>query len=133
VEKKLDGTLREIADHLGFLGYESEVQEGKKNPYVYLRHLRNPNLVLDLFGGAVKCVAFYGLSEEGLKLPSEFLGLLLELNQRANVLKFYTDDDSLVLELVFPHEYSKTSFGAYWSCVESDFRLIDGRLGPFLK
>jgi hypothetical protein len=133
-ENKLDKTLREMGDHLGFLGYESEVKEGKLHPYLFLRHLRNPNFAMDLFGGAVKCVAFFKLSGEGLSKPPELLTLLAEVNQRANALKFYTDEDSLVLELVFPHEYSKTSFGSYWSLVESDFRLIsDGRFVPFLE
>ena len=132
--EKLDQTLREIGDHLGFLGYESEVKEGKLHPYLYLRHLRNPNLIMDLFGGAVKCTAYFKLSADGLLKSPELLSLLAELNQRANALKFYTDDDSFVLELVLPHEYSKTSFGSYWSLVESDFRLIaDGRVAPFLE
>ncbi len=133
-ENKLDPILREIADHLGFLGYESDVNEGKQHPYIILRHLRNPNFVLDLFGGAIKCISFYKLSEEGLFAPPELVSLLVELNQQANAVKFYTDDDSLILELVFPHEYSKTSFGAYWSLVESDLRLIgDGRIAPFVE
>jgi hypothetical protein len=133
VDKKLDNILREISDHLGFLGYESEVKEGQRAPYIFLRHLRNPNFVLDTYGGAVKVSAFFGLSEEAKLAPPEMLGLLNELNRQANSLKFYTDNDSLVLETVFPHDYSKAAFGSFWSMIEADLRVIwDGRIGPFL-
>lgn len=133
-ENKLDQILREIGDHLGFLGYESEVREGKQHPYIFLQHLRNPNFVLDLYGGAVRATAYYKLSEESRAAPPELLGLLNEFNRKANALKCYTDEDSLALEAVFCHQYSKTAFGAYWSMVESDLRmLLDGRFGPFLE
>ncbi len=134
MEKKLDPLLREIADHLGFLGYESEVKEGKQSPYIFLTHLRNPNFVLDTFGGAVKVVALYGITKEAQAGPPELLGLLNELNRNAIVLKFYTNDESLMLEAMFPRDYSKSSFGSFWSMVESDFRLfLDGRITPFLE
>jgi hypothetical protein len=134
MEKKLDSVLRDIADHLGFLGYESEVQEGKQNPFVILRHLRNPNFLLDTFGGVVKCSSLFGLSEEAKSGPAELNSLLNELNRQAMVLKFYTEGESLVLETIFPHDYSKVAFGAFWSMIESDLRLLwDGRIAPFMS
>ena len=133
MEKKLDQILRDISDHLSFLGYEPEVKEGEHSPYVFLRHLRNPNIVLDTFGGAVKVMALFGLSDEAKAGPPELGSLLNEINRQAGALKFYTDADSLILETVFPHDYSKGAFGAFWSIVEADMRLVwDGRLSPFI-
>jgi hypothetical protein len=134
METKLDPVVRQLADHLSFLGYEAEEREGKNHPYLYLRHQRNPNFMIDTFLGAVKCTVYWGLSPEGLAGSLEMFTLLNELNRQALGFKIYTDEDSLILELVIPREYSKASFGAFWSVVESDFRLVmDGRLGPFLS
>jgi hypothetical protein len=134
MEKKLDPILRDIADHLGFLGYEAEICEGKQSPYIFLRHQRNPDFVLDTFGGAVKFAAFLGLSSEAQAEPPELLSLLNELNRKAIAFKFYSEGKNLVLEAVFPRDYTKLSFGAFWSMVESDFRLfMDGRMTPFME
>ena len=133
MEKELDQILRDISDHLSFLGYEPEVKEGERNTYVFLRHSRNPNILLDTCVGAVKVIGFFGLSDEAKSGPPELGSLLNEINRQAGALKFYTDADSLILETVFPHDYSKGAFGAFWSIVEADMRLVwDGRLSPFI-
>jgi hypothetical protein len=134
MDKKLDPIMRDMSEHLAFLGYESEVHEGKQNPYVVLRHQRNPNFILDNFGGAIKFSSLYVLSKDAQSGPPELHSLLNELNRQAIVLKFYTETENLVLEFICPHGYSKTSFGAFWSMVDSDLRLLmDGRLGPFME
>ena len=133
MEKELDQILRDISDHLSFLGYEPEVKEGERNTYVFLRHSRNPNILLDTCVGAVKVIGFFGLSDEAKAGPPELGSLLNEINRQAGALKFYTEADSLILDTVFPHDYSKGAFGAFWSIVEADMRLVwDGRLSPFI-
>jgi hypothetical protein len=134
-DNKLDKVLREIGDHLGFLGYDADVQESEAGPYLWLKHLTSPNFIMKIDRGVVACHTRYEGSDMANSERGELVSLLNELNGHALTLRFYVDAQGRVyIETYFPHEYSKATFAAFWALVEADAKMIfDGRLAPFVQ
>ena len=137
-EKKASGlasieneTLKQMANHLNFLGYEIEKLDLDKNKeFIIARHSKNNNIVFwEIFSNFTLCKVGLKTTKKPTKEIDNFLN---EANKALDITKVYyeTEGNGLILrfEATYIGQYQKETFGQFYEVFEKDqqrFTLLD--------
>lgn len=137
-KKKVDGltsikneTLKQMANHLNFLGYEIEKLDLKDDKeFVVARHSKNNNIIFwEMFPNFVMFKVSLTTQKKSSAKVDAYMN---EANKDLDFTKVYYDIDkgvlTLGLEAVYIGEYVKQTFGQFYEIFEKDqqrFTLLD--------
>ena len=127
-------TIEQISDHLQFLGYEVTSDDRATKAI----HSEKWNLFIKPLKGGVLFTSFltgnnYAKNKKNKQAYLEFIN---STNQVSSVTRFYADNDfDLVMEAVWPGDYSKIGFGEFIEQWDADtrIRLLQSGANKFLE
>lgn len=114
-----DRSKEQIANHLQFLGYEVKQEES----YVRARHPQKPNILVKVMTGGILHTSIWGSSDDAKRNRQAFLEWINQLNQGAQVVRYYADKDvDLIVEGWYTGGYDRTNYGRYLELSDLDFQ-----------
>jgi hypothetical protein len=124
----MDSTIKEISEHLEFLGYETSPSG---DDGFHATHSVRPNFLARAFNGGCLLSAWYGTTAQAVVNREGFLEAINALNAQARI---YVDKEfDLTVEAFYPVPYERTYFGRFMDMWDRDFsRVVDSDIDQYL-
>jgi hypothetical protein len=119
-----DDTLKDIVNHLEFLGYSSERQD---DGWTSVSHPTRPDFFMKPFAHGVRAVAFFRYDEQ--VCGPEWLSFANNCNEASRLASFsvFSQDGKgtgVRSVVVFPLAYDKVMFGAWMEAWQQDLEIL---------